>query len=211
MIIGLHGLARSGKDTTALFLKKHFGFAQESFARSLYEEVSESFNVPVSYLESDDWKRNPKHTLCYANSSDADFLSLMKSLNEDPDALYAARTSRQIVQDWANLYRKRNNPLYFTDKVHERLMHTSEKNIVVSDVRFEYEAAYLLAQRAQHRVYIIEITRPGTVRSDNISDQRLPDHLIDFTLHNISSLSQLKTHAVQLIKGLEWNLNPLTN
>lgn len=58
-IIGIHGVAGSGKDTVAGLLRRSHGCAQESFAKPLYEALSLMLGIPVSQLQDRAQKEEP--------------------------------------------------------------------------------------------------------------------------------------------------------
>jgi hypothetical protein len=59
MLISVSGRARSGKDTLAKTMIEKFGFQKISFADSLKEIASASFEIPLNYFHDDNLKDSP--------------------------------------------------------------------------------------------------------------------------------------------------------
>jgi hypothetical protein len=200
MIIGMYGLPRSGKDTAADLMVNEFGFAKESFAKPLYEEVAAAFNVTIENLQSSAWKTYEAPELSLYNCNDHDFVDAIRAIelfygmnsSEHEQAFdkfeYSPRTSRFILQRWATEYRRADDPLYWVWKMRERLVPLLEagRDVVIADLREEPEVQLLLghATALGLPIRILEVTREGTVSNGHSSDNALPRHYIHTTIRN---------------------------
>lgn len=175
IIVGLHGLPRTGKDTLAAHLVEKYGFVRVAFADALYQEVSECFEVPVEQLQSDEWKSSPQDALMTWKAKDPEYRRTMKALGYD---LFEPQTSRFHLQRFSTEYRRAKDDMYWIRRAAYRLARIEDHTpIVVSDVRF-YPESGMLAQHAastDRQYTLIEIVREGTVASNHSSDQRLDD------------------------------------
>lgn len=130
MIIGLSGIAGSGKDSAAnIIIKNHENWVKISFAKAMKDAVAAMYGLPRELLEGDtdksrEWREQP-----------VEFWSNKLGIEN--------LTPRQILQFFGTgLVRTHVDPsfwVYRTELEIEKL--TSEgKNILITDVRFPNEA-----------------------------------------------------------------------
>jgi len=118
MYIGISGKIGVGKTTVAkMLLKKFPSYKKIAFGDFLKQEVSQKFNFPLSY--------------CYHAK---DTLILHDELPHAPMSV------RQILQWWGD-QRRKENPLYFVDKM-RRVLDQYDR-VIIDDVRFPEEAALM--------------------------------------------------------------------
>lgn len=206
-IIGLCGLAGSGKDTVAQLLATHLRFSQLAFADALRNEVCEAFGVDLSILTRRDTKETPTPALALIRCSTASgfgmavidqckWLKIGASLRKEFEA---PRPPRQIMQWWGTEYRRQfYGQNYWTRKLKARVHIQQEGNQwrhVISDVRFDNEAD---AIRAMGGV-IWQIKRPDLKHdtshcSETDGSQFAPD-LVIHNCHDIKHLQGVVTGA----------------
>ena len=141
MLIGLTGPAGAGKDTVADLLVHHHGFRKTSFAESLYREVSDAFDLPVTDLARRDTKETSMDGLEMVFCHDLDFVEVVQRLEGNAFDWHIPYSPRQILQWWGTDYRRAQNQDYWIDQVRQRI-HIGSSSIhwVIPDVRFQNEA-----------------------------------------------------------------------
>lgn len=140
IVLGLRGVAGSGKDTAALFLAQH-GFRRVAFADALKAEVAAAFGVSLELLDDRKTKEVPLPELALANCQDRDFIQVMRKVCGHSLNLQAPKSPRHIMQHWGTEYRRSQNLSYWIDKVLEKIKPESSARWVVTDVRNMNEVA----------------------------------------------------------------------
>ena len=118
IVIGLHGPAGVGKDTIADYMVRSWGFQKVSFAGPLKRGVSELFGIPMEDMEDRTVKEQTIETW--------------------------GKSPRELNQ-WLGTEVMRNQ--FMTDfflRSMDKSIETAGERIVVSDVRFDNEAEYIL-------------------------------------------------------------------
>lgn len=218
-LVLLHGMPRSGKDTVAQYAIDRYGFHHLKFATHLYREVAEAFDVSVAQLESHEWKTRPQIDLAPWLCRDPEFAEIQRATfpaGEIP-------TSRRILQLWGTEYRRRQDNDYWVKRL-DADMHAAaqrgHERFVVSDLREQHEAQWALLQTLRGVVtgptHMVELVRPGAVAIDtgggviHRTDQRLPSHYLDATVHNVGDSIRVLHSAVDCFfnparQGAHWN------
>lgn len=194
-IIALHGKAGSGKDAFADRLVEIHGFVKRGFATPLYEEVAHAFRVTVPWLQDRTRKESPQPELRLVNCIDGDFVDFMRRAGWH----YNDRLSpRQVLQQWGSEYRRQQNENYWVGQFARFC--DNHLNVVTNDLRFENEAELVRSRGG----FIVEVVRPGIalVEGGHVSAKRLPEHLIDVTLHNRGTLADWHADAELFVDGL---------
>lgn len=73
-LVGLTGLAGSGKDTVANIMATHFGYRKLAFADPLYLEIAEAFQIEVIDLRRRDCKEKDVPYLSLSRCEDKNFV-----------------------------------------------------------------------------------------------------------------------------------------
>jgi hypothetical protein len=141
-MVGLSGLARSGKDTIADYLVKQHGFVKFSFSDALYYEVSEAFEVPVSFLHDAATKDTPSDLMSLFRCRVPEFHQMC--LNEElvPHS-FSMVSPRKILQWWGTEFRRKQDPDYWIKKAAEWYEYAAPARAVNTSVRFNNEAAWI--------------------------------------------------------------------
>lgn len=136
MIIGLTGLAGSGKTTVADYLVEEYGFKKLSFKSGLIDEMKEVF---------------PDLLPCIAR---AELMDESELFNKKPPLM------RTLMQNYGTDVRRGDDPDYWVKKwLKKATVMIGRDNIVVDDVRFLNEADAI----SMHNGVIVRIVRDGQV------------------------------------------------
>lgn len=172
-LIGLHGRARSGKDTTArlIYELSEDPVSRHALAGPLKKAAAKLFSLTESQLYGDQ-----KEVV-------------------DP---YWGATPRKIMQ-LLGTEALRNT---FGQDMHLRILARKLLNdpspiAVITDVRFENEAEFVLLRGG----IVVEILRPeGVMVEQHASEVPLPRHLVTKTILNDGSIEDLKERVNELLK-----------
>lgn len=164
-IIGLTGLAGSGKDTVADLLTVHSGFVKVAFADALRLEAADAFNIDVRHFTFRDTKELPLRCLALARCLSAPFVERMQmhhALAGQVLDLEAPRSPRQIMQWWGTEYRRAQHTAYWLQRMmatlNTLLRERTAAGIVVTDCRFSNEVDLV---RLSYGGEIWQVLRPG--------------------------------------------------
>lgn len=139
MIIGLSGIAGSGKDSTAnIIIKNHENWVKTSFAKSMKDAVAAMYGLPRDLLEGDtkesrEWREQP-----------VDFWGDKLGIE--------GLTPRKILQNFGTeLVRKNIDSAFWVFRTEYELQKLEEegKNVLITDVRFPNEAEMIKAHGGQ--------------------------------------------------------------
>jgi hypothetical protein len=149
-IIGLTGLAGSGKDTVADLLICHVGFQKLAFADKLRAEVCEAFGIEPLLLTHRATKEEPHKALSLGMCKDHGLVGALlhhSALDHEDgthsEILARPRSPRQIMQWWGTEHRRSQHANYWTWAVTARIndgIRRGHMAHVITDVRFENEA-----------------------------------------------------------------------
>jgi hypothetical protein len=169
MIIGLCGLAGSGKDTVSAILSRHHRFAAISFAGPIYGAVSGITGLTPQELKDRDIKEEP---IPWLGKSPRELLQTL-----------GTEWGREMVCDdiWIKIAMRRASQ-------YER----SSWHVVITDVRFQNEAEAI--RYAGGRVWQVQRTAAGLhgPTGQHSSEAGIPDHLVDQVVWNDGELEDLE-------------------
>lgn len=168
ILIGLHGLARTGKDTAANYLAAHYALIAYAFASPLKLAVQQMFNLTADQLNG-----ALKETLLPAiGKSPRELMQLL-----------GTEWGRHLVHNdlWLLLARQNmDNMLELQDGY--------LPGFVISDVRFENEAAWIRTQGGT----VLHLLRPDAAAvNPHISEAGVAIHDNDFVIRNDADLQHL--------------------
>lgn len=203
MLIGLVGVAGSGKDSCASMLQP-LGFVQLAFADPLRDEVAAAFGIDARTLADPVLKHTALAGLAVVNSADSDFIVRMEALGQD---LQAPRSARWLMQQWGTEYRRAQHAAYWIDRLVARVAHLRAAGchrLCISDVRMPDEAdcvivlgGYLVrVQRADAQAHMDAEARRHT------SEQFASRAQVQATVVNDGSLHDLAREVVVALTGL---------
>lgn len=175
LIVLLSGYAGSGKDAAAALMVDELNFDRVAFADELKRECARKTGVAEHRFFSTSMKDQPLEALCRAYPM--------------------ARTPRDILL-MHGLVARAADPDVYAKKVVESI-HATFKNdptarFVVSDWRYQREAACLADVLSSARIVRGRITRPGVTPSDDPSEHDLVGVRMDICIDNSGSISDLR-------------------
>ena len=180
MIIGIAGHARHGKDTTADFIVKHFGFTKRALADPMKDACRVIFPTWTDeHLYGDlkdkvdpEYGISPRHALQSIGTQWGQW-----ELGKYDD--FANVTGRKL---WVNA-----------------LLSRATGDVVISDVRFPHEAEAIRDRGG----FIIMIRRTGwPVDMTHESERGVEDIRPDFVIRNGSTLDDLEEETVEMVKEI---------
>lgn len=184
MLIGITGLAGSGKSEVARILMEESGFARVKFAdplknmaRSLIREVGHTAEDVERYIEGD------------LKEEIVDGLGI---------------TSRWLMQSLGtNWARECLRETFWTDIFAERVRAIGfDAPILADDVRFENEAATIAGMKG----FVWRVERPGIEPRDHPSEQFIASLDVSATIYNNGTLDDLRKNVRYLYTNTryEW-------
>lgn len=213
-LIGLNGYMRSGKDTTAGFIKEwatdySFGYSQDAFARRLKESAAAAVGI-----HGDEVSAEGAVEFCELLKQEG---TVIHVVNEEGTGYsitgreylqyYGTEAHRQVFHNdfWVDAVLPKGfdntgvNPAW-----HENFASHGKvcEICVVTDCRFPNEAQRIKELKG----YVWEIDREGHGGGTHASEQPLPRNLVDLTIHNNGSLSDLRdkvSDALESLTGLD--------
>lgn len=180
LLIGLHGLARTGKDTVARYLAAHYALLSYAFAEPLKQALAQMFNLTEAQLEGAAKEQNIE---------------------------WLGKSPRQLMQllgtEWGRHLVHHELWLLLAEQNignHLSIDQARYSGVVVRDVRFENEATWLRKQGGN----VVHILRPEAPSvASHSSESGLMIHDNDFLLRNEGSLDELYEQVAQLMLILQ--------
>lgn len=171
MIVGLTGRARAGKDSIAAILRSEHNFVQLSFAAPMRRFVASLLGCDLATLEQ---------------------------IKETPQELLGGKTPRFALQTLGTEWGRDQiaDDLWVRCCLAAAMREVVRgQSVVISDVRFENEAA---AVRACSGV-VWHVQRPGAAiaESGHRSESGVALHPRDVLLHNDGTLTQLRARVLE--------------
>lgn len=170
-LVGLVGVKGAGKDTAAIVLIAENNYQRLSFATGIYQQVSDSYGVSIESLEHRDTKETPKLELSLQYCSNLEFIEVILTLQGFTTravkkakkaiksgrvhllpargikkSLITPRSARWVLQHWGTEYRRESIygfDTYWLSQVETVIRNNPHLNFVITDVRFQDEAAFI--------------------------------------------------------------------
>ncbi|MCC5609594.1 hypothetical protein LC612_23160 [Nostoc sp. CHAB 5834] len=150
-IVGFLGAKKAGKDTAAAVLIEELGFRRESFARELYRQVADAFDVSVEDLNQRETKELPAERFMVAKCRDPGFMKALQRFVPEfstPEAFFTPQSPRALLQWWGTEYRRKSGvDSYWIDIVRKEIEANPDVNYVITDVRFPNEHRLISSMR----------------------------------------------------------------
>lgn len=214
-IIGISGLAGSGKDTVADYLLHNTGFVKVSladpikrFAMDVWEFTEEQLFGASKYRNAPDFRYRipnpdgvldpdvfltPRHVLQHVGTEGA------RAIDGDVWIRYAIRTAQRLLEDSDFIYSQRDglerNPAAGGET----------KAVIIPDVRFINEVEHIKAAGGK----LLRVVRPGAGLEGNFAIHQseaemaaIPDSEFDRVIHNIGTLDDLKKNVQEFVTSL---------
>jgi hypothetical protein len=183
-LLGITGYKRSGKDTVALVLQQHYGYARVALADRLKREVATMI---------------VNRTFPDYNIGVADLLRYMEEHKGDAPAPQSGWV-RPLLQGWGQMRRALMGEGYW--------LHALDlaPGMVVPDIRMPNEEQALHAAGG----LLWRVTRPGCVSDGNATEVHVPSLAADLELHNDGTLNDLdeQVHAAMAHLGVPRRTSP---
>lgn len=208
-IIGITGLARSGKDTFTKFLCEETNYYQYALASPIKNTVNILFGWDARHSDG-----SLKEEVQYTRILHTSTLALnLSTLFDDMD--YGASYTRDFIEVFKNhcvynlngLLQYKISPrkayqLFGTEFGRKCVADTvwldmiPEGNVVLSDVRFDNEAEYII--RRGGRIVEIVSDRNTTKESSHVSEKGIDKSYISATITNNRTMEELKEKAKEI-------------
>lgn len=164
MLIGLTGVAGSGKDTAAMFIKQRYDVKTFAFAEPIKSACKNLFLLSEDQLHSYELKEviDPRW-------------------NKSP---------RELFQWFGTDVLRKFDDNFFLKHMDIRIENNSCKHSIVTDVRFDNEAKYIKSRGG----IVVKIVRPNadTTKHKHVSENGFDDELVDIVIVNDGTLDQLE-------------------
>ncbi len=189
--IGIHGLAGSGKSTSASHLRQEYGFHQTGMSDTLKGMVSHLFRK--AQISEDRIQK-------YVYGTQEEKLEPIPELRNV--------TGRHIMKTIGSEWRDMIYPELWADisLLWIREMLESGHDVVADDIRFEHEIKTLTeAFGDEYSVTFIKIKRDNKIdaASDGHQSERpLPDHLFTQVINNDAGLNELLSSMDGFMKNI---------
>lgn len=180
LLIGLHGLARTGKDTAAAYLAAHYALLSYAFADPLKAAIAQLFDLTAAHIEGD----LKELTLPVIGKSPRQLMQLL-----------GTEWGRNMVHDqlWLLLAQQHIANQLECDQ-------SRYSGIVIRDVRFENEAQWIRSQGG----YVVHILRPDAQQvAAHSSETRLHVRDNDTVIHNDAGLDEFHSELRSLMIYLQ--------
>jgi hypothetical protein len=209
-VIAISGWKRSGKDTSAEYLIKDYGYIRYGFADSLKDLVAEQYGIPRSYCDDPNFKEKP--LLDYpVDTSDAFAEVIHRTLIKE-FRTFEGDNPYTDFDDWYELL-SHKKPLFWTpralcilegsvkrsanngfwvQKVIRDIKEQDARKAVISDLRYRSEVAQLREAFGDDLV-TIRVNRFETSPSNDASERDLDKHEFDYTISNVGTVDDLQT------------------
>ena len=173
IILGLHGAAKAGKDTTADYLISEYGWDEKlSFAKNLKDMCQAIFFLSDADVHTQEGKERvfPKPVIftqknlgsvLYWMSNTHKSYPLLKGSREHVASLVGREltTPRHILQFVGTDICRAIIPTYHLDIVIKKVQESPDKNFIITDIRFPNEGDLVLDELSGS---VIRITRETT-------------------------------------------------
>lgn len=206
-IIGISGLAGSGKDTAADFLLEQDGFVKISladpikrFAMDVWEFSEEQLFGASKYRNAPDYRYElspnnfltPRHVLQHLGTEGG------RAIDYDVWIRYAIRTAKRLLEDPDYIYTQKDGL--------ERCPASGEtKAVVIPDVRFCNEIEYIKSAGGK----LLRVIRPGAGLEGAFAQHQseaemagISNDLFDTVIQNTGTLEDLKRNVQEFVTTL---------
>lgn len=194
--------ARSGKGECASYLgrkNENKKVLVTSFAKALRFEIHQALQGIASRMFCS--PREAMQLLCEQVGVEYDPFA-------QPDELNPHGKQRRLQQWWGTEYRRAECPTYWVDKVRSEIDAVNPDIVLIDDLRFRNEAAWLVDNGG----FTVKVIRPGDHRlsgdaAKHVSESELIEHPFDYTIINDGDIHLLHQRAQRCFDDLYINHN----
>lgn len=187
-VLALSGWRKSGKDTTADFLVREYGYTKLSFAAKLKDMVSTTYGVERALLDSQTHKEMPLYHLP-ACTTDAFTVRIHEMLGSELKSGYWTPRALCILE--GSIKRAVNANFWVKSVASDILAAPSRDKFVISDMRYTSEADTL--RILLPTVITLRIDRFETIDTLDPSERDLDNYKFDIELGNKGTVEELYT------------------
>jgi cytidylate kinase len=200
LLVGITGLARSGKDTVAKILVEELYkqtdrlFILMAYAHELKLKVQKDFGLSYEQLwgaEKEIEDKRYKRPFTYRGGVRAD-------RDELPNIYW---TPREIMQNYGQFYRTINYN-FWVKHLFNIIERNNYKNVIITDVRYQNEAQPIVDSGG----YVLRIIRDNKAEIHNqqhVSEIAMNNYdKIDFIIDNNRTLDELKLNVVDIVEQI---------
>jgi len=194
-VIGISGKARSGKDTTANFLRDKYGFVVVHFADALYKEAQEVYK----YCTPVDGDHNIEE-YTGVRLENGDVVPVPASFHSSLLREGMKQKDGNFLQWWGTIRRNHFNRDYWVERVEDTLANLEAEgvqNVVVADVRLLNEANFIKGVGGQ----LLRVMRYGPDGAMFIDPSRDPKHESEVELDDYQDFDAIliNLHDIQFL------------
>lgn len=184
-VFALSGWRQSGKDTTADFLVQEYGFTKLSFAKPLKDLVSQTYNIPRSWLDDPAAKEAPlaQYPVIATDSFSA---TMQERLHTELAGGFWTPRALCILEGTTKRAVHAN---YWVRRVAEMVLGLPDCDFVISDMRYQSEADTL--KMLIPNIKLVRISRFDSIETQDPSERDLDTYKFDYTLQNRKSVDEL--------------------
>lgn len=183
-VIGIHGYARSGKDTIAGFLGKSHGFRRLAFADRL-RECTYALNPVITWETPSPDQARLQEIVDEIGWDEAKvkYAEIRRLLQA-----FGTEVGRELIRDslWVDIV---------LDQMYDAWDQDPDQQFVITDLRFpnEVEALRSIPNNSAQEVELWKVVRPGVGPvNGHASDAGLEDDLFDVVINNHGTLEDLE-------------------
>ncbi len=184
-VIALSGYKQSGKDTTAEYLVREYGFRQLSFAAKLKDMVANTYGVPREDLDSPTRKEMPLENLP-AIPTDPFTLTIHDLLRSELASGFWTPRALCILEGST---KRSVNSNFWVKSTIEEVVNNPDTNYVISDMRYRSEADIL--KLFVPNIQLVRIDRYDSINTTDPSERDLDEYKFDSTISNRTTKEDL--------------------
>lgn len=191
-IITFSGIARSGKDTAALYALDYFKESSKSytFANKLKEIALNSYGLTVD--EFNNFCDRHQISDCYI--SDENFYE-----NKTPITRSLLIAIGKIVHEV--------RPNYFAEYIFEKIKTDNHQYNIITDLRFSHEYKILMDLQEEFKITKVHVIRHSVKASsefyNDASEQDLYKFDYDYVIDNSGTLDEFKSKVIDVCKKIK--------
>jgi len=196
LVIGFSGLARSGKDSCVDHLVSKYKSSKilkTSFAKKLRSEVHKAMHAVME--EQTCSEREGLRVLCEREGVEYEPFACRDTM--DPFG-----KQRYLLQAWG-MKRRNEHADYWVEKVEEEIASRQPDFVLISDLRFENEAAYIASVEGK----TVRVNRPNSgltgQAATHVSEHALAHYAFDYEIANTGTIKHLHQRVEQVFGAIQ--------
>lgn len=192
-LICLSGWRQSGKDTSAEYLVREFGYVRLSFADKLKEMVAEQYCIPLSWTHDPALKEKAIETMPVL-AGDKFSVEIHKLLGPELSSGFWTPRALCILE---GSMKRSVNANYWTRKVLGEITQDPSRNYVISDLRYRTEVEII--KELPVDVRIVRVDRWDSLATQDPSERDLDAYPFGDILTNRGTVDELYTQIDSML------------